>query len=162
MIEYKQVVIKMLQLPMLAFLMTGMDGSIQLTIEEVFGYPNKTSYGGGYGANGKLTIQSGGFSANATHYFTTGELYSFYQQIQDCYNQLMGIAILENTERELELQCEFNKFGHVIVMGSFQANPHEKNILHFEIKSDQTQMKDTLSQLKSIYEVFGDNKGISR
>jgi len=74
----------------------------------------------------------------------------------------MGIATLENTERELELQCEFNKFGHIISTGSFQANPTEKNILPFEIKSDQTQVKDTLSQLKSVYEAFGDNKGISR
>lgn len=150
------------QLPMLAFLMTGMDGSIQLTIEEVFGYPHETSYGGGYGAKGNLTIQSGGFSANSPHYFTTGELYSFYQQLQDCYNHLTGIATLENTERELELQCEFNKFGHVILTGRFQASPTEKNILQFELKSDQTQVKDTLSQLKSVYEVFGDNKGISR
>ncbi len=150
------------QLPMLAFLMTGMNGSIQLTIEEVFGYPHEMSYGGGYGAKGSLTIRSGSFSANAPHYFTTGELYSFYRQLQDCYNRLMGTATLENTERELELQCEFNKFGHVVLTGSFQANPAEKNILHFEIKSDQTQVKDTLSQLKSVYETFGDNKGILR
>lgn len=152
----------MLQLPMLAFVMTGIDSSIQLTIEEVFGYPDETSYGGGYGAKGTLDIKSGGFTANAFHYFTTGELYTFYQQLQGCYDSLTGIATLKNTERELELQCEFNKFGHVIITGSFQSSPTEKNILQFEIKSDQTQVKDTLLQLKAVYDVFGDNKGILR
>ena len=147
---------------MLAFMMTGMDGSIQLKIEEVFGYPDETSYGGGYGAKGTLDIKSGGFMVSAPHYFTTGELYVFYQQLQGCYDSLTGRATLDNTERELDLQCEFNKFGHVILTGSFQASPTERNILQFEIKSDQTQVKETLSQLKEVYAVFGDNKGILR
>ena len=150
------------QLPMLAFMMTGMDGSIQLKIEEVFGYPGETSYGGGYGAKGTLDIKSGGFVASAPHYFTTGELYVFYQQLQVCFDNLTGRATLDNTERELDLQCEFNKFGHVILTGSFQANPTERNILQFEIKSAQIQVKETLLHLKEVYAVLGDNQGVSR
>lgn len=148
------------ELPMLAFLMTGMNGSIQLEIEEVFGFPNETSYGGGYGAKGNLIINAGGFSINPPHYYTTGELYRFYRQLQRCYKRLSGIAVLENTEDELKLQCEFNKLGHVILTGRFQSAPSENNILQFEFKSDQTQVKSTLSQLKAVYDVFGDDKGV--
>jgi hypothetical protein len=48
-----------LPLPMLAFKLEGMDDSIELTIDEVWGYPNETSYGGGYGAKGNLSIRAG-------------------------------------------------------------------------------------------------------
>ena len=83
----------------------------------------------GMGQGGTLDIKSGGFTANALHYFTTGELYSFYRQLQGCYDSLTGVATLDNVERELELQCELNKFGHVLLKGSFQASPTENNIL---------------------------------
>ena len=49
----------MLEFPMLAFRMTGMDELIKLTIDEVLGFPNETSYGGGYGARGILTLHAG-------------------------------------------------------------------------------------------------------
>ena len=150
------------QLPMPAFVITGLNGSIQLTMEKIFGYLEETSHFGGYEAWGTLHIKARGFTANDLCYFTTGELYTFYQQLQACYNSLTGKAILINTECNLELQCEFNKFGHVILTGRFQADHIESNILHFEIKSDQTHIKNTLSQLEAVYDIFGDNKGISQ
>ena len=83
-----------LPLPFLAFKLDGMDDSIELTIDEVWGYPNETSYGGGYGAKGKLSIRAGEYMINnATHYFTTGELYNFLQQMEHCYEALDGVAL---------------------------------------------------------------------
>ena len=149
----------MLDLPMLAFRMTGTDELIELTIDEVWGFPNETSYGGGYGAKGILTIRAGEYSVSALHYFTTGELYRFLQALKQGYDTLSGVAVLENTERELELKCEFNKLGHVIATGNFQANPAINNVLSFELKTDQTQVKDSISNLQAVYEVFGDNVG---
>lgn len=153
----------MLQLPMIAFRIKGDDGLMELTIDEVFGYPDKTSYGGGYGAKGRLCIKACEYAVdNATHYFTTGELYSFMQQLEQCYNSLSGTAVLENTESELELECQVNKLGHVSFCGNFQSQLMVKNILTFEIHSDQTQLPYTIALLKKVYELFGDNRGIKK
>lgn len=149
----------MLDLPMLAFRMTGIEEYIELSIDEVYGFPNQTSYGGGYGAKGVLSIQAGEYIVSAIHYFTTGELYRWFNALKQCYDTFSGIAVLENTERELELKCEFNKLGQVFVSGTFQANPSVNNTLSFEIKTDQTQVKDSIANLKTVYEIFGDNKG---
>lgn len=149
-------------MPMLAFQITGFDEDeyVRLSIDEVFGFPNETSYGGGYGAKGSLAIKTGEYYVSDTHYFTTGELYCFSKKLKICYENLSGIAILKNTERALELQCEFNEFGHVIITGNFQSNPIVKNILFFEIETDQTQIQKPLSDLNKIHEFFGDEKGI--
>jgi len=144
---------------MLAFRITGMDERIELTLDEVWGFPNETTYGGGYGAKGMLSIRAGAYSVSAAHHFTTGELYRFFTALKQGYDTLSGEAVLENTERELELKCEFNQLGHVIASGMFQAIPSTNNVLSFVIKTDQTQVKDTISNLQAIYGAFGDDKG---
>ena len=149
----------MLSLPMLAFRMTGIDEFIELSIDEVWGFPNETNYGGGYYAKGLLSIRAGAYSVSAEHYFTTGELYRFFIALKQGFDTLSGEAVLENTERELELKCEFTKLGHVIISGTFQAIPSVNNFLSFAIKTDQTQVKDSISNLQAVYDVFGDNKG---
>ena len=60
----------MIDLPMLAFRMTGIDEVIELTIDEVFGFPTETSYGGGYGVKGILTIRAGEYSASGVHCYS--------------------------------------------------------------------------------------------
>ncbi len=151
----------MLSLPMLAFRIESLEASIELTIDEVWGYPHETNYGGGYAAKGTLTIHSGEYAVNnATHYFTTGELFEFLQQLQHCYKTFDGIAVLKNTERELALTCLFNRRGHVLVEGSFQSNPALKNVLSFEFSTDQTQIPQMLSSLSKAASIFGDNNGV--
>ena len=151
----------MFQLPMLAFRFESISDFIELTIDEVFGYPNETSYGGGYGAKGRLTVNAAEYAVNeAIHYYTTGELYRFMLQLEQCYKSLTGTAILENTERELELECRFHKMGHISFVGSFQGNQSISNILTFEMRSDQTQLPGVIASLKKVFKVFGDNQGI--
>lgn len=151
----------MILLPMLAFKLEGTADFIELVIDEVWGYPNKTSYGGGYGAKGKLSIRVGEYMVNsATHYFTTGELYKFMQRLQRCYDTLNGTAVLENTERELELECAFNTKGHVLINGRFQCQPGINNILTFEIRTDQTQIPHAISALHAVAEIFGSDEGV--
>lgn len=152
----------MFELPMLMFRMTGIDSLIELNMDEVWGFPDLTSYGGGYSAKGILSIKACNYYAKDTHYFTTGELYYFARELRKCYTSLSGVATLHNTERELDLVCSFNKFGHVIITGKFQAAPDAKNILQFEIKSDQTQVKETIIQLSKVSDLFGDEYGIKK
>ena len=148
---------------MLAFRFECMGDLIELTIDEVFGVPNETSYSGGYGAKGRLTIKASEYTVNeAQHYFTTGELYQFMRQLEQCYKTISGTAKLEDFECELELECLVNKMGHVFLTGSFQGRPDIKNVLTFELRSDQTQILPVIASLKKVYEVFGDDKGIKR
>jgi hypothetical protein len=148
-------------LPMVAFQIKGNGDSIELTMDEVFGFPKEESYGGGYGAKGVLSIRAGAYSVTDAHYFTTGELYRFYLALKECYDLLDGEAVLENVDRELTLKCVFNKNGHVYVSGEFQAKPAVANILIFEFRTDQTQIKSTLSALKAVYKEFGGQHGLT-
>lgn len=150
-----------LELPMMAFTLNGYGEYICLTIEEVFGFPETTSYGGGYSARGNLKIVAGCYQADSQHYFTTGELYTFCNSLIDCYNKLDGTAELPNTECELTLSVTFNKkFGKVSIEGSFRERPDRSTELKFEIVSDQSNILPAINSLKKVVNVFGDMKGI--
>lgn len=147
---------------MIAFRINGVKEYIELSIDELFGYPKETCYGGGYCARGTLSVMSGNYSVIADHYFTTGELYHFYRELKKCHESVSGKAILYNTENELELSCEFDKLGHVLLLGRFQEIPSINNILQFEILTDQTQIQDTLSRLSNVVNIFGDDEGVNK
>ena len=152
-----------MDLPMIAFTLEGENGSISLEIDEVFGFPEETAYGGGFGACGAMHIQAEGltgtWSVDVKHYFNTGELNRFEKELARCYENLglSGTATLENAECELELALSFGKTGHVAITGKFEEHSHLNNMLHFEIGSDQTYIPKMLSQLRCVREVFGDH-----
>jgi len=150
-----------LHLPMLAFCLNGYGEYIKLSIDEVFGYPDETSYGGGYGARGNIQISIGGYQVNSQHYFTTGELFMFRQSLSQCYKTLSGIAKLNNTESELDLTVSFRKYGKVQITGCFQERPDLANRLEFEIESDQTCILQVIQQLGLVEKVFGGMKGMA-
>lgn len=54
-------------------------------MEEVYGYPDEITYGGGYGARGTLQIKAGNYSVISQHNFTIGELFNFYVQLKKGY-----------------------------------------------------------------------------
>jgi len=150
-------------LPITAFRLSGENGFIELTIDEAFDFPHITSHAGGYAVQGRLAIRADEYTvSNAIHYFSTGELYEFSNALKQCYETFSGVAVLENFDRALELKCEFNRFGHVIMSGTFQAKPSSNNSLAFEFKTDQTQVKEAITSLDDIYKIFGGNKGILR
>jgi len=151
-----------LELQMLAFCLNGYDEYIKLTIEEVFSYPDETSYFGGYDAKGSIEIiaGAGGYKVNCKHYFSTGELFLFKESLRDCYENLSGFAVLENSERELDLTLSFYKAGKVKISGCFQDRQDIRNRLEFEIDSDQSCILPVIKELTVVEKVFGDDKGI--
>lgn len=126
----------MIEFPITAFHLIGNDEHVSLSISEVYGFPEETAYGGGYGAQGILDIRVGSYTVYANHYFTTGELYAFFCQLQKCYDSISGEATLANTEQELQLKIVFEKTGKVIVSGEFQERPDFENKLRFEMTTD--------------------------
>ncbi len=65
-----------MELPIKAFCLNGYDEKIELTITEVFGFPDNTSYEGGYDIKGILDIEIGCYKVHCTDfYLATGILY---------------------------------------------------------------------------------------
>ncbi len=152
--------IEMIEHPIIALRLQGYDEHICIDISEVHGFPNEISYGGGYFAQGNLDIRVGSYSVCAKHSFTTGELYDFLCQLQKCYDAISGEAVLENAGYELELKLTFQKTGKVLATGMFQERPDVDTRLYFEMMTDQSAVADALCELKNVYSIFGDKKGI--
>ena len=150
----------MTELSITAFQLQGYNEHISLDISQVYGFPDEITYGGGYYAQGNLDICVGSYSVCAKHSFTTGELYDFYCQLQKCYDAISGEAILENVDHELELKLTFQKTGKVLVAGMFQELPSVDTRLHFEMVRDQSAIAGVLRELKNVYSILGDKKGI--
>jgi hypothetical protein len=143
------------------FEIAGKQGFIRIEIIEVFGFPKETSYLGGYDVKGNIEIKSGNYYVKeAELWFSTGQVYEFFIQIQKCYNDLKGSATFLDPENNLEFNLNFNKRGQIHIQGRFQELAHEENILEFEFESDQSYLASTLHQLKNIVDYYGDLKGV--
>jgi hypothetical protein len=115
---------------------------------------------GGYNVKGKIEIMSGNYYVkNAELWFSIGQIFEFFVQLQKCYNELKGCATFSEAENILKVELIFNRIGKVNIQGYFQELTHQENILHFEIESNQSYMASTLSQLKNIVDHYGDMKG---
>ena len=157
-------VIAMIELPMKAFCLPGSDGDdkIEMTINEVFGFPETTSYTGGYEFKGVLAIQAGSYSVcSEDFYSTTGELYNLYASFTKCYDSLEGMVIFPSAcyERAFEFELEMIDRGRGMVKGRFTEYSHLSNSLIFEIEIDQSCIRCAIDDLKQIEMLFGDNKG---
>jgi hypothetical protein len=141
------------------FNLKGDNGYIVISIDEIHGYPTTTSHFGGYDAKGTIEVKSGNYKVTGELWFTTGEVYSFYRQLLDCYKSLQGTATFSNYEVNLIIVVAFANRGQVIITGNYKEQAHVNNELRFEFSSDQSYMANTLSELTSIIEKYGDMKG---
>lgn len=151
--------------PIKVFELKGFSGElIKLEIIEVFGFPNETSFRGGYDVKCNMEISSGLYCVRTDHFYSsTGALYNFYNELLKCYNNLKGIASykLNCPENYFDLNVKFDEYG-VNISGKYQDEPVVKNILNFEFASDQSYFKEVISDLKKIVLQFGDNQGIKK
>ena len=151
----------MVNLPIQVFNLKDYDGNfIKLTLNEIYGFPDELSYGGGYGANGLMEIEIGGYSVNAHHNFTTGELHQFSCQLKEMYNSLSGKAYIDNVASEFEMSIVFDKYGRVEIEGEFQASQNNETKLIFEMSTDQTVIREAINDLENVYNFFGGHGGV--
>lgn len=141
------------------FFIQADNGQIYFKIDEAFGFPTITCHWGGYDTQSRIEIKSGNYSVKGQVYISTGNIYKFFQQLEECYRTLKGTATLESYEKNLLVFLDFDGFGHVKITGSFNEY-NDLNMLNFEMKTDQTFLIDTLTSLKKIHEKYGDNKGV--
>lgn len=150
----------MVELPIRAFRLNGIDGYFEINITEVYGFPEKTDFDGGYSAKGNINLKANCYCVDyGVLWFSTGSLYRFFKQLNPCYEKISGNAVFMTTERDFELKVQFKDKGHVILIGIYKERPDVENKLYFEITSDQTQVLDALHDLKKIEDMFGDERG---
>ena len=85
-------------------LIKGESGSfIEIIYSEVYGFPENTSYFGGYEVSATINIKSEGFSLNSDFYTSTGEIYTFFENLKICNKNLSGSTKYISYEDNLEI-----------------------------------------------------------
>jgi len=142
------------------FTIKGNQGFIRIELKNANGFPKNTSHFGGYDAKGIVEIQSGNYYVLGELWFTTGEVYEFYKQVDHCYKNLKGEAVFWNYEASLKIEVKFYQLGKVVLQGYYKEQAHLENELQFEIESDQTFLSSTIEDLKRFVDHYGDLKGV--
>jgi len=143
-----------------AFLIGGKQGYIRIEIIEVIGFPNVTSYLGGYEVKGKIDIKSGNyFVQDAELWFSTGQIYTFFIQLQKCFKQLNGSVTFTDSSSNMEFEIHFNRLGQITIEGYFQEFLSKENKLHFEFESEQSYLLSSFDELRMIVAHYGGLEG---
>lgn len=117
------------------FTIAGKQGFVRIELNEVFGFPNQTSYLGGYDVQGKIEIKSGNYYVkDAELWFSTGQIYKFFMELQKCYNHLKGGATFSESENALKIDFNFNRFGQISIEGHFKEIPSGKIYYNLNLK----------------------------
>jgi len=153
----------MIKLPLKAFCLMGSNGveKIEIIINEVFDFPERTSFEGGYDFKGELNICVESYEVHSKDFFSsTGILYTLLVSLTSCYSSLQGIAEYKRLyEDDFAFTLRMGKTGHAMIERTFQEYPHLSNKLTFQMETDQTCILSAISELKQVERLFGNNKG---
>ncbi|MEQ2609901.1 WapI family immunity protein [Eubacterium ventriosum] len=142
------------------FSFKGYNGEhITLNLIEVLGYPDTTSYEGGYDIICTLEIKCGCYTVNCDRYFAaSGALYRFQKELIKCYEMLKGNAkytlFLEN---DLFFEVFMESGGKANIKGNYQECPDKDNKLLFEIETDQTCLKPVIMGIDRLKRKLNDD-----
>jgi hypothetical protein len=140
------------------------EGEIQqrliINFIKVHGFPDSTSHAGGYDVNGEVEIRSENYFFKGSIWITTGEIFSFHEDLKEFYRNCNGKARIQNFENNFELLIEIDKLGRTTIQGKYKEHQHVNNELIFSFESDQSYLVKTLEELKDIHLSYGGMKGI--
>ena len=139
----------------------GNNGIIVIQIDEVYGFPNKTCYKGGYECKVGIEIKVGSYLVKSSFHSSTGELFQFYDKLKTCQSELNGIAEFDSFERNLKLNVMYDS-GQVGISGKYQEYIATDNLLEFDFSSDQSYLSKSLVQLERIFDKYGGMKGVKK
>lgn len=116
------------------------DEKIQLELIDVLGFPEATSYEGGYDMICRLVIQIGCCHIDCERlYSATGALQRFSEELKSCYATLKGKAEYRLLlEQDLVFEVEMKGSGHAVVTGQFRERPDRRTVFSFEMETDQS------------------------
>ncbi len=142
------------------FAINGNNQFIKFTFLEVYGFPEKTSFKGGYDIKAIVDIASGEFKLQSVLFTSTGELYQFYSDLKKCNQDLFGKAHYTTYEKNLTFHVGYTGIGSTIVKGIFTGQSIGENEFKFEFHSDQSFITIAIQELASIFSEYGGMKGL--
>jgi hypothetical protein len=143
----------------LSFSIISEDNYIKTTLVRVS--TEKTSYSGGYDAEVLLEMKCGSCNIKTQYWTSTGAIYLFYKEAKQCNDILTGSAsYASNYEGDLTFTLTYLELGHIKLEGRYQDyNGGGYNEFNFEFETDQSYMQQTLAELKTIVDKYGDMRG---
>lgn len=130
---------------------------ICLELEEDIGFPDSTSYEGGYDIRCNLKIDAGCYHVEYDElYSATGAIFRFCDELKECYYRLEGQAEYKLfLEDNLYFKVEMTTGGHAVVTGNFQARYDKESILQFQIETDQSCFMSVIQDIEKLKEKYG-------
>lgn len=102
--------------------------------------------------NGFIEINSRSYFTKGKISFTLADIYIFYKDLKNLYNNLQGEAqFCSLFPGELKICIEFFENGSVIIGGSYKESYSYNNILKFNIDSDQSYFQETIQKLERLF-----------
>jgi hypothetical protein len=141
------------------FVIKGKRGYICLKLLQAYGYPQHICQNGGYDSEGLIEIKSGNYFVEGNLWFSTGDVYKFYQKMKQCYLNHNGTAAFWNYELSLKVEVKFNPLGKIMIQGFYKEKEYQENELLFEMESDVITLSPTLEELRRFVVQYGDLKG---
>lgn len=141
------------------FVLKGKQGYIRLKLNKAYGFPHNTCQDGGFDSEGVIEIKSGNYFVEGNLWFSTGDVYKFYQEIKQCYLKQTGIAAFWNYELSLKVEVRFCPLGRITIQGFYKEKEYQENELLFEMESDVITLSSTLEELRKFVAQYGDLKG---
>ncbi|QQL51346.1 WapI family immunity protein [Mucilaginibacter ginkgonis] len=144
-----------------SFCVTNGVHKIEIIFGEVLGFPDTTTFLGGYDIKGLVNIKAGCFIGACAIWTSTGQMFELYTQLSKINNVLKGEVSFSNYyDDNLKFKLVYDSLGHVAVTGTLYESSEPENVLGFEFTTDQTFISKTVSQLSSIIKTYGDSRGI--
>ena len=94
-------------------------------------------------------IKAGSFSGKVEMSILYSDLVHFYEQLEPLYRNLKGRAEFRTLEGQIELDVEVDRTGHIETRGILMDAAGIGNALNFIFRFDQTNLAETVRQLKS-------------
>lgn len=155
---YKEIKEVKVKLPILAFCIDGYSSQkIELIIREVIGYPDVHGLDGGYDVICDVLIDAGSYHVEGASCFSTTQiLYYLGEELKKCYQNLDGEATYKMVlENNLEFSVVMTGRGHAVIRGTYQERFDIRNILEFEIETDQSFLLPVIQNIEKLKNVFG-------
>lgn len=142
-----------MDLPYCAIDISTCNGKMRLLVTDVDKAAPEALKRGGVTAEFHIQIAVDGINADFNCSISLGNLYIFYIDLQKCYKEVKGTAVLKDySERLTNIAVCFIHTGQCVVSGFAQNGAYSKNKIEFYIQCDQTFINQNIKSLKALFD----------
>jgi hypothetical protein len=102
----------------------------------------------------EASVSVGSFRAKEQIAILTGDLESLANQLEKLHKKLTGTATFETLEEQLRFEVKGDGRGHMDLTGKLSSPEPNANILTFHLEFDQTQLAESIAQLRRVLAAF--------